>query len=723
MSEDVIPQGRGKPDENLWREPLYASSKSQSVQKWPNWATLMVPRDHLRSKSVHLGAGARLESWKEIAEYIGRDVRTAHRWENNNGLPVHRLMHDKGATVYALTLEIDEWMAKRSAGPSEPQPVQPERPRWRLWTSVGVLLVAGAVGGVWFSLPKSQSGSRFHLPTPLTADAGWAWGPQLSPDGRSIAYTRGAQNLGPQVVVQLIDGGQPVPIAGPERNTYSPTWSSDGKSIALLRQHPEQPAVPADLIVLPAFGGAERKIAKVFSPPSFRHYLPDPYIDWSSDDRFLAISESLANNMTQHRITIVSVASGEKRVLTEGVEKIFGDYSPRFSPDGRRIAFSRVSGYGISDVFVLDLTVEMRPAGSPRRIPSADLWNAGPVWTPDSQRLLFVSGTLRNTRLSIADANGKSPPEMLPLLDSGIGPFDIASMGKNQLRLVYTRLQLDSDIWKIPLNQFPARRSEMAKVVDSSYLDRYPRFSPDGTKFAFISNRTGNDEIWVANADSSQPLQLTKLKGGEIGRPAWSPDGLRIAAALHSVGTVGIYEIGVADGRVKQLVPGGADEAFPDFSMDGKWLYFSSRRSGNQRIWRIPARGGKPISLFDYEARSPLLLPAGNGVVYLGQDGAVRLQPLPGGLPLQIFDEVYSAEHVDVTQEGVYGVIPKDKGRRQTLVFYSFARRRLQEVFDYPNPPTGGLSISRDGKYALAAMKEHYTIDLMMVDDLEIRPF
>lgn len=118
-------------------------------------------------------------------------------------------------------------------------------------------------------------------------------------------------------------------------------------------------------------------------------------------------------------------------------------------------------------------------------------------------------------------------------------------------------------------------------------------------------------------------------------------------------GTIGIYEIGVADGRVQQLVPGGADEAFPDFSLDGKWLYFSSRRSGAERICKIPASGGNPVLSSDYEVRSPFLLPAGNGVVYLGQDGAVRLQPLPDGNPLQIFDEVYSAEHVDTTQEDV----------------------------------------------------------------------
>lgn len=684
------------------------------------------PRGYPERVPVRSGA-RRLNSWKEIAEYIGRDVRTAHRWESNNGLPVHRLMHDKGPTVYALTAEIDEWVAKRSLSPevatSADAPPRPIWNRWRLWTWAGILAAAAATG-LWSSLPgKRQSSSHLNLPTPLTSDAGWELGPQLSPDGRTVAYTQGDQNLGPRVMVQLIGGGEPVAVAGPERNTYSPTWSSDGKSLALIRQYPGQPNKPADLIVLPAFGGAERKIASVFAPQPFRTYLPDPHVDWSPDDRFLGVSESLANSGTQHRITLVSVSTGEKKALTEGGEKIFGDYSPRFSPDGRKLAFSRVSAFGISDVFVLDLTSGMSPAGRPRRIPSADLWNAGPVWTPDSTRLIFVSGTLKNTRLSVADADGKSPPEMLPLLDSGIGSFDIAPIGHNQLRLVYTRSQHDADIWKIPLNQFPARPAEAAKVVDSSYVDTYPRFSPDGTKFAFVSNRSGSDEIWVANSDGSQPLQLTKLRAGGIGRPAWSPDGLRIAFALHSTGASGIYGIGVADGRVQQIVSGGADESFAEFSPDGKWLYFSSMRSGAQRTWSIPAKGGKPVLLFDHAARSLLVSPAGSRVVYLGQDDAVYLQPWPRGEPSKIFDEVYSAEHVDVTQEGVYGVIPSGKERRQTLVFYRFARRQSQKVFEYPKGPTGGLSISRDGKYALAAMKDHFTMDLMLVDGMEIHPF
>src|SRR5262245_25281681 len=58
--------------------------------------------------------GQRLESWKEIAAYLKRDIRTAQRWEKHEALPVHRHLHDERATPYAYSGELDEWLHKRS---------------------------------------------------------------------------------------------------------------------------------------------------------------------------------------------------------------------------------------------------------------------------------------------------------------------------------------------------------------------------------------------------------------------------------------------------------------------------------------------------------------------------------------------------------------------------------------------------------------------------------
>src|SRR5260370_24713615 len=58
--------------------------------------------------------GRRLESWKEIAAYLGRDVTTVRRWEKREGLPVHRLHHSKLGSVYAYTKELDAWRDERA---------------------------------------------------------------------------------------------------------------------------------------------------------------------------------------------------------------------------------------------------------------------------------------------------------------------------------------------------------------------------------------------------------------------------------------------------------------------------------------------------------------------------------------------------------------------------------------------------------------------------------
>lgn len=55
----------------------------------------------------------RLDSWKEIAAYLKRDVTTAQRWEKREGMPVHRHLHDRSGSVYAFTSELDAWLQNR----------------------------------------------------------------------------------------------------------------------------------------------------------------------------------------------------------------------------------------------------------------------------------------------------------------------------------------------------------------------------------------------------------------------------------------------------------------------------------------------------------------------------------------------------------------------------------------------------------------------------------
>lgn len=107
----------------------------------------------------------RLDSWKEIAAYFDRRVRTVQRWEKSEGLPVHRLHHEKGSSVYAYVSELEKWILGRSAPPApeeveEPAPAPPVPRRAApilepLLRSAAVLFVCALAGYTTFAVNRA----------------------------------------------------------------------------------------------------------------------------------------------------------------------------------------------------------------------------------------------------------------------------------------------------------------------------------------------------------------------------------------------------------------------------------------------------------------------------------------------------------------------------------------------------------------------------------------
>ena len=100
---------------------------------------------------THHSASRRLDSWKEIAAYLGRDVRTVQRWERTDDLPVRRLQHAKLASVYAYTNELEAWRESREpAGtPVDPVSADPQKSRIPIWLAALVPIVALFIVGLW----------------------------------------------------------------------------------------------------------------------------------------------------------------------------------------------------------------------------------------------------------------------------------------------------------------------------------------------------------------------------------------------------------------------------------------------------------------------------------------------------------------------------------------------------------------------------------------------
>ena len=110
--------------------------------------------------------------------------------------------------------------------------------------------------------------------------------------------------------------------------------------------------------------------------------------------------------------------------------------------------------------------------------------------------------------------------------------------------------------------------------------------------------RAAKMDIWIAEADGSNPQQLTHGPGASQGSPSWSPDGRRIAFdAQGKDSRIHLWMIDADGGAPRQLTAEAGEQVVPTWSHDGRWIYYSWRQANTRDIWRMPADGGAPERL------------------------------------------------------------------------------------------------------------------------------
>jgi eukaryotic-like serine/threonine-protein kinase len=453
---------------------------------------------------------------------------------------------------------------------------------WRkpgVWLTIaaGLLLAMGATG--WFLWNKRDAPQFSDLSIqPLTSQGGWEASPAFSPDGQSVAFTWSEKLDGiRQIYVKRLNGAEPVKVTNSQNNgNIGPlVWSPDGMRLAFERAQGRSGAIYS----IASAGGDEKKIVDLSIAAG------SSAIDWSPDGAWLAFSDAMPTSRDHLAVYLFNMRTGEKRKLTSPPAEGWGDWDPKFSPDGSRVAFKRVTNFWNDDLYLVSAS-----GGSLERLTANGRGIWGHAWVRDG-RSLIVSCQRGSTLFGLWRLPVRREAQPERITQGGIDAVTPAT-GRNTRRLAWVNQLWDLNIYRASLSGAGAP----VKLIASTVRDQGAAYSPLGP-IAFISDRSGSREMWMAKEDGSHQVQVTHSNGSLVGNLQWSPDGRRLAfdSRFHGQSAVFVMECDAAGmrygepKRVKSDIPAMA----ASWSADGESIYFASERTGRWEIWEQPAAGGR----------------------------------------------------------------------------------------------------------------------------------
>jgi Tol biopolymer transport system component len=316
---------------------------------------------------------------------------------------------------------------------------------------------------------------------------------------------------------------------------------------------------------LPAILSAGLVLA-VVSVPGALHPAVNPWLERGPDVREDDSEIWLMDADGTHQTRLITTPDGEEASL------------PVWSPDGKQIAFAHWTGFHGDDLGDVDIWVANADGSGQRPLVAGEGWQWFPRWSPNGASIAFTAETSGGPWMR----TGPQGPE------TGFGPLGPGFGGGRGVD------RPDADLMLVAVDG----SSPAVPITDAPGDDRAGSWSPDGARLAFDATRDGNTEIYVVNADGSNPVRLTDDPSEDWGA-SWSPDGSRIAFRSDRTGIDQVFVMPADGGEPVQLTDDPAGNNGPAWSPDGSRIAYQSWSSGELEIWSMAADGSDKRDLSD----------------------------------------------------------------------------------------------------------------------------
>mgnify|MGYP005811217385 CR=1 FL=1 len=555
----------------------------------------------------------RLDSWKEIAAYLNRDVTTVQRWEKREGMPVHRHQHDRAGTVFASRAELDHWVRTRKVRPEQDDARQAEpvpevaappvgAPKRR--RNVRLLLAAFGALAVAAGLSLWNSDGRWRNPIDgaqyqLVADFdGIGQDAAISPDGQFVAFLSERGGTTDVWLTQIGTGqfhnlthGRIAELVNPSIRSVG--FSPDGSLVTFWTRKPSG-GDKADINIwaVPVLGGE-----------------PRPYLEGAAE---------YAWSQDGSRLAYHTPGPGDPLFVSDGLQSkgrnVFavpiGQHShfPVWGLDGKSIYL--VQGMLPDKLGIWRIAPE---GGSAARVTSQNSRVSHPV-PIDGRTMLYLA----------TDPDGSGPwlysldlrTRVSRRVSSGIDRYTSVATSANGRRLVATLASPKRTLWRMRLGESEEKISAADPIALSTQTGHRPRLGPNF--MVYVAGSGSTEGMWKFSEG-----KCTELWRGQeariIGGPAVSGDGGSIAFSVEQAGRKMLYVMR-ADGSEAHVITDSLNlEGDPAWTPDGQAILSAVTDGKVPHLFRISLTGKAENYSSEYSV-DPSLAPDGSVTAFSGAD-------------------------------------------------------------------------------------------------------